>query len=95
MNVDDLHRAIAAQLDDAMLAKARARLDRWAGTAPGAHVQRWRPVLDLPVAQVRDVLISTRPEAVELRNAVPFLGVLDVSTRQRVVDLFAGVGGVR
>jgi hypothetical protein len=95
MNADSLHRFIASQLDDAMLARARARLDRWSRTAPGTHVQRWRPVLDLPVAQVQDVLISTRPEAVELRNAVSFLGVLDVSTRQRVVDRFAGAGSVR
>lgn len=95
MSCDSLHRAIAAQLDDAMLAKARARLDRWAGSAPGTHVQRWRPVLDLPAHQVREVLISDDPDAVELRNAVPFVAVLDVTTRRRVVDLFTGSGGVR
>lgn len=94
MSADALHRVIADALDDAMLAKARRRLDRWSRTAPGTHVQRWRPVLDLPAAQVRDLLISTRTEAVELRNEVPFLGVLDVSTRRRVVDMFAGSGGV-
>lgn len=95
MNTEALHHAIAAQLDDAMLAKARARLDRWARTAPGTHVQRWRPLLDLPVAQVREMLISPGPEAVELRTAVPFTAVLDVETRRRVVERFAGAGGVR
>lgn len=95
MSDDGLHRFIAAQLDDAMLAKARWRLDRWARTAPGTHVQRWRPVLDFPVHQVREFLISDEPEAVALRDAVPFLGVLDVSSRRRVVDSFAGAGGVR
>lgn len=95
MSDDSLHRAIAAQLDDAMLSKARARLDRWARTAPGTHVQRWRPWLDLPTDQVRAFLISDDREAVALRDAVPFLCVLDVSSRRRVVDSFAGAGGVR
>ncbi|XAI95172.1 hypothetical protein [Dolichospermum phage Dfl-JY14] len=95
MNADAFHRVIADALDDSMLAKARARLDRWSRTAPGTHVQRWRPLLDLPVAQVRDMLISLDPDAVELRAQVPFLSVLDVSTRRRVVDIFAGSGGVR
>lgn len=95
MSVDSLHRAIAAQLDDVILAKARRRLDRWSRTAPGTHVQQWRPVLDLPVAQVRGFLISDDPDAVALRCVVPFLGVLDVTTRRRVVDSFAGAGGVR
>lgn len=95
MNTEALHHAIAAQLDDTMLAKARRRLDRWARTAPGTHVQRWRPVLDLPVAQVRHLLISDDSEAVELRSSVPFLGMLDVANRRRVVDMFAGTEGVR
>lgn len=95
MNAEALNPFIASQLDDAMLAKARARLDRWARTAPGTHVQRWRPLLDLPVAQVRDMLISPGPDAVELRTAVPFTAVLDVETRRRVVDHFAGSGDVR
>lgn len=95
MSVDSLHRAIAAQLDDVILAKARRRLDRWSRTAPGTHVQRWRWVLDLPVHQVRGFLISDDPDAVALRDAVPFVSVLDVTTRRRVFDLFAGSGGVR
>lgn len=95
MNTEALHHAIAAQLDNVMLAKARARLDRWALTAAGTHVQRWRSTLDLPLAQVREVLISMRPEAVELRHSVPFLGVLDRETRRCVVELFAGSRGVR
>lgn len=95
MSDDGLHRFIAAQLDEAMLAKARGRLDRWSRTAPGTHVQRWRLVLDMPVAQVRDMLISEKPEAVELRAQVPFLSVLDVWSRRRVVELFAGSEGVR
>ena len=90
-----LHHFIAAQLDEAILAKARARLDRWSRTAPGTHVQRWRPVLDLPVAQVRGFLISDDREAVELRRSVPFLSVLDVESRHRLFELFAGSGGVR
>lgn len=92
---DAMHHFVADLIDNAMLAKARARLDRWACSAPGTHVQRWRPWLDLPTDQVREVLISDDPEAVELRSAVPFVAVLDVTTRRRVVDLFAGSGGVR
>ncbi len=95
MNGEALHRFIASQLDEVMLAKARRRLDRWALTAPGTHVQRWRPVLDLPAAEVREMLISPGPEAVELLTAVPFTAVLDVETRRRVVDHFAGSGDVR
>lgn len=91
-DADALHRAIADFVDDGLLSRARARLDRWAWTAPDTHVQRWRPWLDLPAAQVRAFLISDDREAVALRDAVPFLSVFDVDTRRRVVDLFAGAG---
>jgi hypothetical protein len=95
MSDDTLHRFIAESIDDAMVSKARRRLDRWARTAPGTHVQRWRWVLNLPVHQVRAFLISDEPEAVELRSAVPFVAVLDVESRQRLLELFAGSGGAR
>ena len=91
MNLNDVRslyygRWIAERLDDAMLARARARLERWqqSGGIHPVSAQRWHGLLSVGVEAVRDVLIGTDERSQELRTDAPFAGELPVAERNRL-----------
>ena len=91
-----LNRAVAARVaqDPAgVLSRARSNLSRFERIHEGSTVttwlERWRRVLDAGPESVMEVLTSTAPEAVELRQNSPLIGVLPEHERQAVLDSFA------
>ena len=87
---------IAERLDDAMLARARARLEQTGGIHP-VSAQKWRELLSGGVEAVRDVLIGTDDRSQELRTDAPFAGELPVAEQNRLfrrarMDFEAGMG---
>jgi hypothetical protein len=104
MNLNDLRslyykRWIAERLDDAMLARARVRLERWEQTG-GIHLvsaQKWHELLSGGVEVVREVLNGTDDRSQELRTDAPFAGELPVAERNRLfrqarMDFEEGLG---
>lgn len=91
-----LHQALLTQMltePDAVIAKARDNLDRWAGMhRPDGMTMRyfeeWKRVLDDDLDAIVDVVISPSPEARELRQNSPFAGILPDETRLRVLKTF-------
>ena len=104
MNLNDLRslyygRWIAERLDDATLARARARLERWeeSGAIHPVSAQRWYGLLSVGVEAVREVLIWTYDRSQELRTDAPFAGELPVVERNRLfrqarMDFEEGLG---
>jgi hypothetical protein len=89
-----LHRAIARRLEAApgpTLARARRTLERMIRRHPAARplLSRWRRILELPVAEIVEVLTDPRPAARELRHVTPFAGILDARARSEVYRRFA------
>ena len=69
-----------------------ARLDRLHGGS-SRWLAEWRSLLEGPVADVLDVLVSRTPRARELRQNSPFAGVLSEEERHRVLQAFASDQG--
>jgi hypothetical protein len=104
MNLNDVRslyygRWIAERLDDAMLARARVRLERWerSGGIHPVSAQRWHALLSVGVEAVRDVLNGTDDRSQELRTDAPFAGELPVAERNRLfrqarMDFEEGLG---
>ncbi len=90
-----LHRAVTGRLvidPRATMAKARTNIDKLAkihtGTLAGRYVERWQALLDQGADAVLEVLTSTAPEAIELRQNSPFAGVLQDDERQACLRAF-------
>jgi excisionase family DNA binding protein len=91
-----LHQALLTPLlaePDAVIAKARDNLTRWAGQhRPDGMTMRyfeeWKRVLDNGLDTIVDVMISPSQQARELRHNSPFAGVLPDETRLRVLRTF-------
>ncbi len=91
-----LHRAVAGRLvadPKGVLSKARANLQRLRAVHPDGMaamwLQHWQYTLDAGTEAVLDVLTSTAPRAVELRQNSPFAGVLPDAERRAVLAAFA------
>jgi excisionase family DNA binding protein len=90
-----LHRAVAghvAEDPDAVLARARATIDRWlASRPPGGATRalaRWREIIDEGPEAVMEMLVSSSPAARELRQSSPFTRVLSEAERQAIIGSF-------
>jgi excisionase family DNA binding protein len=91
-----LHRAVLASLmadPDHVLGLARGNVARLLEQhAPGMAARwltEWQRILDGGVDEVAEVLTSTSPLAVELRQNSPFAGALPQETRSRVLAAFS------
>jgi DNA-binding transcriptional MerR regulator len=82
------HQAIAARLDDRLLADARERVARLGGEGHmhPAYVERWREVLGLPHERIAELLVADSQEARDLRQNSPFAGVLNEHERRRIIQ---------
>ena len=90
-----LHRVVAGRLavsPDGVLAQAERNLERLLEVHPTGMAARWlmkwRTTLDSGLDAVFDVLTSTAPLAIEMRQNSPFAGVLDVEDRQAALASF-------
>lgn len=92
-----LHRALLAPLladPDAVLDKARENLRKWKNEhrpdgMTTRYLTKWEEVLNSGLDNVVDTMISTTPEAIELRQNSPFAGVLSDEMRVRVLKSFS------
>ena len=74
------------RVDEAVVAKARARVERWAGDG-SVHprwVEGWRRLLSLPLADLAHALVDRSEESAALRQVTPFAGVIEPRTRWRL-----------
>lgn len=91
-----MHRALMTPLmtsPDEALDRARANIKRWRSEHRSdgmtvRYLDEWERILDEGLAAVLDTLLSTTPEACELRQNTPFAGVLDDATRVQVLRSF-------
>jgi excisionase family DNA binding protein len=88
-----LHQALLAAIlvePTAVIATARANLDRWTHMhrpdgVSMRYFEEWKRVLDQGLDAIVEVMISPSQEARELRQNSPFAGVLSDETRVRVL----------
>lgn len=82
-----LHKAVAARLDDEMVARARCRTMEWLnrGGTGTALLARWREILELPLEDVRTWLTDPSEEAAWLRKASPFAGEIAPREREQII----------
>lgn len=80
------HRAIASALDDAMLARARARVLAWEHRAPmsASYVAAWRAALEGPRDALLALLVDPSEHARAMRQTTPFAGALTPRERWRI-----------
>jgi excisionase family DNA binding protein len=90
-----LHRAVAGKLvldPGRVRVRARGNLARMRAVHPRGRVRgdfdTWEVLLDGSLDRLFDVLVSTSPQAVELRQNSPFAGVLTERERVRALDAF-------
>jgi hypothetical protein len=72
--------------DEAVLARARARIEAWAENS-SVHprwVEGWRQWLSLPPVELNRRLTERSEEANALRQVTPFAGVVEPRTRWRL-----------
>jgi excisionase family DNA binding protein len=91
-----LHRAVAGMVvanPPVLLAAAAINLRRLRRMHPEGDawgwLDRWDAMLDDGVDAVLDVLTSSAQDAVEMRRASPFAGILSEAERRRVLKAFA------
>lgn len=80
-----MHAAIAEKVrrDPAIVDRARAKVDEWLarGLLHPVYAERWRAVLALPIDALCERLVARDEHMVALRQATPFVGVLDPRER--------------
>ena len=76
-----LHEAVAARLDEDVLAAARRR----ATALPGPYATRWLALLDGPRAELLRVLAADDEPSRDLRQCTPFAGVVPPRERWRII----------
>ncbi len=81
------HAAIAQRLNKPMVAEARHTLYRWEqeGRIDPRYAIRWRNVLAMPLAAIRQAITAIGPEADDLRQSSPLAGMLSEPERRRIL----------
>ena len=81
------HRAVAARLDEPLVARARQTLDRWVslGTITPRYERRWRELLDRPIPELAAAITADDERGRDLRQASPFAGVLSAPERWAII----------
>jgi hypothetical protein len=83
------HRRVARELDQASLAAARQRVDRWLrqkGPVPPIWAEQWKSLLARPVADIKKAIVKDSEPMRELRQNTPFAGALPEPERMRLVS---------
>lgn len=83
-----LHAAVCDRLDDAVLARARARVAGWldaGGPVPRAAAAAWLALLDGPRDALADALVRDDETMRELRQNTPFAGVVPAVERWQLI----------
>jgi predicted transcriptional regulator len=82
------HALIADRLDEGMVEEARERVEQLAseGHLDPRYADRWRTVLDLPLAAIPDAMTADTEEGRDLRQNSPFAGVLNEQERRRIIE---------
>jgi len=83
-----MHAEIASRLDDAMVARARGRVDGWlrdGGPVPATAATAWRVLLDGPRDILADALVRDDETMRDLRQNTPFAGALAPRERWRII----------
>ena len=87
-----MHEAIAEKLRRdpvPVLAKARANLDRWRDSStPSRYLGEWERLLNGPADQLLALLLDESEDAIALRHASPFAGVLTPQERWDIYRSF-------
>ena len=84
----EYHRLVAERLDEALLAKARARVEEWIaerGPVHPVYARRWKAVLDRSVPEIASILVTDDEPSRDLRQNTPFAGALTPSERWRIL----------
>ena len=83
-----LHRAVWARVETEpeLLDAVRERLDSWLldPSKPQPYVRAWRRLVDGPPEELHAALTSEGDDAMALRQATPFAGVIDARERWRI-----------
>lgn len=76
----------ALRRDPTLLQRARDRLDQWAtrGTMSPYYVERWNHLLSGPLDEILRVLCDPGEDARALRQASPFVGIIDARDKGAV-----------
>ena len=77
--------------DPALVGRGLANIDRWLGTCSPAVrpvLLEWRELLEGPLAQLVDTLLSTDERAIRLRQSSPFAGARTPEERTSILKRF-------
>jgi hypothetical protein len=83
------HTIVANRLDDEVLERARARVERWiadGGPVPASAALRWREILRQPPDVLAPRLSEDSEEMRDLRQNTPFAGAVPAQERWRIVS---------
>lgn len=86
-----LHREIVERIEanPALIHIARENLERWIRQNGEIPVWReWKDILERPLAEILDLLVSEEENARRLRQSSPFCGILTARERWRVYESF-------
>lgn len=89
-----LHRAVAGKFvadPPGAIALARRNVRRFREIHPraGVWLDAWEQILDAGPESILDVLTSSMPFAIDLRQNTPFVGILSETERQAILRAFA------
>ena len=82
------HRAVAERIraDPSLLAVPRERIRAWLaqGGRSVPYFRLWAALLELPLAELLAGMVDEGEQAIALRQATPFAGLLDARERWRI-----------
>jgi len=84
-----MHRLVSERLDDEVLNRARARIGDWLtvdGPVDHRWARRWGELLDLPMAELRELLVEDSEQMRDLRQSTPFAGIVPEDERRKILE---------
>jgi hypothetical protein len=85
----EMHQIIADRIeaDPSLREKALAILDRWQQdkTAADPYYEKWRALLNGPLADLLAMMRSSSEEATAMRQAAPFAGPTFIAQEERLI----------
>ena len=82
-----LHAHVAAELDPAMVARAKDRVEAWSadGRLHPLYAERWRSWLERPLHELRALLLEDSELAHDMRQTSPFAGEIPPRKRWEIL----------
>jgi len=82
------HAVVAGRLDERLVEDARARVECLAaeGHLHPRYAERWRTLLERPVAEIAAAIVADTQAGRDLRQNSPFAGVLNEQERRRILE---------